>query len=211
MYIYLDESYNLKDRDKKQFISINGFMVFDVAKVRKAWLKARKPYVKKQRIHAHKKIFMPLRKKAFEIIRMNQVYLLSVIQEIHLISTKKEKGYWEKDKINFEKVYIDLCRKLLFSLRLDEYKKVVITIDNRKNKSGIIGKNIFREIIKSELNTRYPDVLIKKPRLVPSSSDILLEMADFISNSFYKYYQANEQGELSDFLIKTNKIKNPLK
>jgi hypothetical protein len=36
-------------------------------------------------------------------------------------------------------------------------------------------------------------------------------MADFVSNSFYKYYQANEQGELSDFLIKTNKIKNPLK
>jgi hypothetical protein len=160
MYIYLDESYNLKDRDKRQFISINGFMVFDVAKVRKAWLKARKPYAKKQRIHAHKTIFVPLRKKAFEIIKMNQIYLLSVIQEIYLISTKKEKGYWEKDKINFEKVYIDLCRKLLFSLRLDEYKKVVITIDNRKNKSGFIGKNIFREVIKSELNTRYPNVLI---------------------------------------------------
>ena len=30
MYIYLDESYNLKDRDKKQFVSVNGFMVADV-------------------------------------------------------------------------------------------------------------------------------------------------------------------------------------
>ena len=29
MYIYLDESYNLKDRKKKQFISINGFAVLD--------------------------------------------------------------------------------------------------------------------------------------------------------------------------------------
>ena len=27
MYIYLDESYNIKDREKKQFISINGFAV----------------------------------------------------------------------------------------------------------------------------------------------------------------------------------------
>ena len=57
MYIYLDESYNLKDRNKKQFISINGFMVLNERNLLKKWKDYRKPFtVKKRRIHASDKM-----------------------------------------------------------------------------------------------------------------------------------------------------------
>ena len=210
MYIYLDESYNLKDRDKKQFISINGFMVLDVAKLRKKWLKARKPYTGKKRIHAHNATFDPLRKKALEILKNSQIYLISVFQEIKLIPNKQENRYWKNNNLDFEKIYLDLSKKLLFSLKLNEYREVIISIDNRKNKAGMIGKNLFRDTLAKKLKTAYPEIIIKKPRLIPTSSDVLLELADFVSNSFYRFYQNDEKGELTKYMIKTQKIKNPL-
>lgn len=57
MYIYLDESYNLKDRNKKQFISINGFMVLNERSLFKKWKDYRQPFLSKNiRIHANNKI-----------------------------------------------------------------------------------------------------------------------------------------------------------
>ncbi len=211
MYIYLDESYNLKDRTKPQFISINGFMTINVSTIRKRWLRDRMPYAHRQRIHAHERYFASLRKKAFEIIRTHQVYLISVFQDIHDIPYQHNKKYFTKNKLNFEKIYIELCKHLLFSLNLNEYKKVVITIDNRKHKAGMIGKKRFRDTIEKKLKIMYPDVVFEKPRMVPSSSDVLLELADFISNAFYKYYQNNKKSDLSELKIKTIQIKNPLK
>jgi len=211
MYIYLDESYNLKDRSKKQFISINGFMTTDVSAIRKRWLRARMPYVHRQRIHAHERCFAKLREKAFAIIRTHQIYLISVFQDIHKIPYQHNQKYFLKNKLNFERIYTELCKHLLFSLNLDEYKKVVITIDNRKYKAGMMGKNEFRSAIKKEINITYPDVVFEKPRMIPSSSDVLLELADFVSNAFYKYYQNNEKDYLSELKIKMIQIKNPLK
>lgn len=211
MYIYLDESYNLKDRTKPQFISINGFMTTNVSVIRKRWLRARIPYAHRRRIHAHECYFLPLWEKAFEIIKANQVYLISVFQDIRSIPYRHNQKYFTKNKLNFEKVYADLCKHLLFSLNLNEYKKVVVTIDNRKYKSGIIGKKEFRGAIEKELKIMYPDVIFEKPRMVPSSSDVLLELADFISNTFFKCYQDDKKRDLAELKIKTIQIKNPLK
>ena len=212
MYIYLDESYNLKDRNKKQFISVNGFMTTNVSVIRKRWLRERKLFAnKKRRIHANDSHFNPLWQKAFEIIKTHQVYLISVFQDIHNIPYHQDKKYFTKNKLNFEKIYTDLCKHLLFSLNLDEYKKVVITVDNRKHRAGIIGKKEFRGAVEKELKIMYPDVVFEKPRLVPSSSDALLELADFVSNAFYRYYQDDKKRDLAELKIKTIQIKNPLK
>jgi len=212
MYLYLDESYNLRDRSKKQFISINGFMTVQVATIRKKWLQARKLYLgKRKRVHANDSQFNAFNKKAFKIINANQVSPISIFQEIGVIPPNPDKKYFIKGKLNFDKVYTDLCKKLLFSLNLDEYKKVIITIDNRKHKAGIIGKSKFRDTIERELRAMYPGTVFEKPRLVPSTSDVLLEMCDFVSNSFYRYYLNNEQGQVKDFEAKIYKIKNPLK
>ena len=211
MYIYLDESYNLKDRNKKQFISINGFMALDIAKIRKRWKQARKPFADKKRIHANDKYFNSLRQKAIEIIKTHPAYLITTFQEIQKIPFHKDKKYFIKNKLNFEKIYTDLCKQLLFSLKLNEYKRIVITVDNRKNKASLLGKNKFREEIFQGLKTAYPCLRIEKPRLIPSSSDILLELADFVSNIFYRDYIDNEKGILSELRIKIIQIKNPLK
>ena len=212
MFIYLDESYNLRDRNKKQFISINGFMALDIAKIRKRWQQARKPFANgKRRIHANDNRFNLLRQKAVEIIRTHPVYLITAFQEIQRIPFHRDKKYFTKNKLNFEKVYTDLCKQLLFSLKLDEYKRIVITIDNRKNKASLLGKNKFRAEIFKGIKIIYPDLNVEKPRLIPSSSDVLLELADFISNIFYRDYLDNEKGILSELRIKIIQIKNPLK
>lgn len=45
MYIYLDESYNLKDRTKKQFISINGFETTAIKRIWKRWKTYRSDFI----------------------------------------------------------------------------------------------------------------------------------------------------------------------
>ena len=68
MYIYLDESYNLKDRSKKQFISINGFKTTAVKQIWKRWKIYRRRFISKARIHATDKRFEPLREKSLDLI-----------------------------------------------------------------------------------------------------------------------------------------------
>ncbi len=78
MYIYLDESYNLKDREKKQFISINGFAVLDERSLFKKWKEYRYPFTGRRRIHATDSAFNKLRLKTLKLIGRPDLTLLSV-------------------------------------------------------------------------------------------------------------------------------------
>lgn len=159
MYIYLDESYNLKDRDKPQFISINGFMIVPIKKVWKRWREYRRPFAGKWRIHA--------------------------------------------------KVYEDMLKYLFARIQLNAYTSVSITIDNRKTKAGILGKQQLQQHLLTYLAEYYPRTKAMF-NLVPSSSSILLEIADFISNTFYKQYIGQDIPLLQE-LSKIIVLKNPLK
>ena len=186
MYIYLDESYNLKDRGKPQFIS-------------------------KARIHATDKRFKPLREKSIDLIYFSpDTFFITVFQDIREIPANKASFYYKKDKLDFEKVYEDLVKSLLDRLNLREYKKVIINIDNRKHREGMLGKKKFQENILSYLKQCYPNTIFCF-RILPSASNILLEIADFISNTFYKQYIDQELGFLDKLKVKTIQIKNPLK
>lgn len=134
MYIFLDESYNLKDRTKPQFISINGFKTLEVKKVWKHWKRYRKGFVGKARIHAVDRKFKPLREKAFRLLSLSNSRLLTVFQLIQEIPAKKFTNYYRKGKLNFEKVYEDVLKALLAKLNLQEYRKVTIIIDSQKHK-----------------------------------------------------------------------------
>lgn len=122
MYIYLDESYNLKDRDKEQFISINGFLVLDKRPVFKEWKKIRKPFAKG-----------------------------GIVEQV-----KYEKELFDFVKSNFPG-----------------------TIFNFKSQ--------------------------------PSTTVILLELADFISNILYRAYQTDDIKFLNSIVHKLIQLKNPLK
>lgn len=209
MFIYLDESYNLKDRTKPQFISINGFATLDVKTLFKIWKQHRRPFVGGRRIHATDSTFNKLRLKTLKLIKRRDLILLTVFQIIQKIPFQKDKAYFRKGKLDFEKVYLDLLKALLKELNLEEYRSVDIVIDNRKHKVGILGKKIFiREIIKF-LKQKYPQTKSTfEPR--SSSTNILLELSDFVSNIFYRAYIASDQKVFEDLQFKMVQIKNPL-
>lgn len=211
MHIFLDESYNLKDRSKSQFISINGFKTTAEKQVWKHWKIYRRKFISKARIHATDKRFEPLREKGLNLIySAPDTFFITGVQIIQEIPTDKISSYYKKDKLNFDKVYEDLVKAILDKLHLQEYKKVVINIDNRKHKEGILGKRKFQENILFYLKECYPNTIFCF-KILPSSSNILIEIADFISNTFYKQYAGQKIGFLEKAKVKTIEIKNPLK
>lgn len=211
MFIYLDESYNLKDRSKKQFISINGFMVLDERNLFKRWKDYRQPFTaKKRRIHASDKMFDKLRIKVLKIIGKPDLTLLSSFQILQEISFKKNGIYFHKGKLNFDKIYLDLMMELFKKLNLEKCKKVKIIIDSRKHKGGILSKKNFEREIVNFLQTEYKQVKFEF-KTQPSSTDILLELADFISNIFYRAYVKDDEQFFEGLRFRIIQIKNPLK
>ncbi|MBU4421368.1 DUF3800 domain-containing protein [Patescibacteria group bacterium] len=207
MNIYLDESYNLQREKGKQFISINGFAVLNDKILRKSWKKIRKEYLsRKKRIHATDSHFEPLRKPSIKLICRHDVSALSVFQIIQQISNK---DYFTTNKIQFEKIYLELLKKLLAELSLREYQLVRIIIDKRKHKGGKLGSKEFKEDIEKFLKKNYPktNCIFKH---TPSNTDTLLELADFVSNTFYKEYQKGSKDIFKELGLKLIQIKNPL-
>ncbi len=204
------KSYNLKDRTKLQFISINGFKTATAKQIWKHWKIYRRRFISKARIHATDKRFEPLREKSIDLIYFSpDTFFITAFQTIREIPVNKTNFYYKKGKLNFEKVYEDLAKALLDKLNLQEYKKIIINIDNRKYKEGILGKKKFQENILSYLKQCYPNTIFCF-RILPSTSNILLEIADFISNTFYKHYIGQQIKFLKKFEVKTIQIKNPL-
>lgn len=209
LYIYLDESYNLKDRNKKQFISINGFLTLKGRELFKEWKQCRSAFVGKRRIHATDRTFNDLRINALQIIKRNDLTVLTVFQALQEIPFQKEKAYFKKGKLNFEKVYLDLVKGLFKELQLGEYQRIKIIIDSRKHKLGILGKRKFAEEILYFLRSKHPKTISEfKPQ--PSTTDILLELADFISNMFYRAYMKDDKEFFEELRFKTEQTKNPL-
>ena len=209
MFIYLDESYNLKDKNKKQFISINGFSVLNDKQLFKKWKEYRMPFVGKRRIHATDSSFDKLRVKVLKLFARPDVTLLTVFQVIQEIPFNREKGYFKKGKLNFEKVYSDLTKELFKELRLEEYSKIKIIVDSRKMKGGVLAKKGFRKDMSCFLDDVYNKSLIEF-KVQSSSADILLEFADFVSNIFYREYQNENDKFFKEIEFKLVQIKNPL-
>lgn len=211
MYIYLDESYNLKDRSKKQFISINGFMVLDERGLFKKWKDCRRLFsIKKRRIHATDNFFDKLRFKALELVDRHDLILLSAFQVLQEISFKNNNIYFHKGKLNFDRIYCDLIIELFKRLDFKEHQKVKIIIDSRKHRGGTSGKKNFEQKIMNFLHTEYKQINFKF-KMQPSSTDILLELADFVSNIFYRAYINDDKQFFQNLGFKIIQIKNPLK
>ncbi|MBA3047636.1 DUF3800 domain-containing protein [Patescibacteria group bacterium] len=211
MYIYLDESYNLKDRSKKQFVSINGFMALDEKILFKRWKNYRQPFlIKKRRIHATDSFFDELRPKALELTDRHDLILLSAFQILQEISFKNNNVYFYKGKLDFDRIYCDLIIELFKQLDFKDHKKAKIIIDSRKHRGGILGKKHFEQKIMNFLQTEYEQMNFQF-KMQPSSTDILLELADFISNIFYRIYIDGDGRLFQNLGFKIVQIKNPLK
>ncbi|MBU0597354.1 DUF3800 domain-containing protein [Patescibacteria group bacterium] len=206
MNIYLDESYNLQKSKGKMFISINGFAVLNEKALRKRWKGIRKKYVSRGRIHANDKRYEPLRPKALDLLFSFDIIGLSVFQIVQEIPPKE---YFYKDKINFEKVYLNMLKCLLKQLSINEYKRVNINIDSRTHKRGLIGAWKFQEKMNRFLENEFIGT-DSRFYMTPSYLDVLVELADFVSNTFYKEYISDSELIFDKFGSRLLQIKNPL-
>lgn len=211
MFIFLDESYNLKRRGKKQFISINGFTVLDEKSLFKKWRAYRKFLLhKKRRIHATDTFFDKFRPKVLNLIERPDINLMTAFQVLQEIPALPSKEYFKNNKLNFDKIYLDLVLELLKKLNLDEYREVTITIDNRQYQKNYLGKIGFQKEVLNFLETTYSQTRFSFV-IQPSTSNILLELADFISNIFYRAYLSDDEEFFKNLKSKIIQIKNPLK
>jgi len=206
MNIYLDESYNFQKDKGKMFISINGFTVLHDKALRKRWRTVRKSYAQsKRRVHATDSHFEGLREKSIKLLGRHDVNILSVFQ----LTQEVPHDYFDKAGIKFDSVYADLLKKLFVELSLGEYKKVRIVIDARKHKGGWLGEKIFRKEIENFLKKQFAST-ISTFKATPSYMDTLVELADFVSNTFYKEYQTESKHVFEDIGFRLVQIKNPL-
>ena len=206
MNIYLDESYNLQKDKGKMFISINGFAVLDDKVLRKRWKAIRKPFTKlKRRIHANDTRFQELREKSIKMLGRHDVNILSMFQLIQEIPH----NYFDDKNIRFDSVYAALLKKLFTDLSLGEYKQARIVVDARKHKGGQFGEKKFRQEIDKFLSDEFPSTNCVF-KLTPSYMDTLLELADFISNTFYREYQHDSEHVFEKLGFRLVQIKNPL-
>lgn len=206
MNIYLDESYNFQKDKGKMFISINGFAVLNPTRLRKRWRSIRKPYTKhKRRIHATDPYFEDLRTKSIVLLNNSDVTILSIFQLIQEIPH----DYFDKHGMNFDCIYGELLKKLFKELSLQEHKLVRIIIDSRKHSGRTSKKNYFQRDIDQFLKNEFPNSCCS---FIPTPSylDVLVELADFVSNTFYKAYQQNESILFAQLKCKLIQIKNPL-
>ena len=135
---------------------------------------------------------------------LNIVSVFQVLQEIPF-----DKKYWNKNKINFDKIYLDLIKSLIKKLNLKEYRQVKVNIDNRKYNYGALGKRMFKKKITDFAGDNYPDLQFKVS-LQPSNTDILIELADFMSSIFYRAYIENDSEFFNKYKYKIIQLKNPL-
>ena len=102
-----------------------------------------------------------------------------------------------------------MLKALHKELSLHAYKEVHITVASRKHKHGVLGEQQFRNNILHFLQNWYPTTLAHFTAQ-PMAANVLLEIADFVSNSLYRQYAGENMSLLEPLKGKTITMKNPL-
>jgi len=166
----------------------------------------RRPFTKhKRRIHATDPYFEELRTKSISLLNSSDVTILSVFQLVQEIPY----DYFDKHGLDFDKIYTELLKVLFKELSLQEYRRVRIVIDSRKHPGGVSSAELFQQNIDNFLKNEFAGTQCSFLS-TPSYVDILVELADFVSNTFYKSYWQNENEIFSQLGVKLIQIKNPL-
>ena len=188
------------------FISINGFAILDDKILRRRWRAVRNLYNKsKRRIHATDSHFRDLREKSIKLLGRHNVSIISVFQLIQEIPYE----FFDKDGVKLDVVYGELLKKLFFEISLEKYQKVRIIIDAQKHKGGRLAEQRFCKDMKIFLEYEFLGIDCEFKQ-VASYVDVLLELADFVSNTLYKEYQKDSKHVFQELGLKFIQIKNPL-
>ncbi|MBI5254814.1 hypothetical protein HY932_03500 [Candidatus Falkowbacteria bacterium] len=166
----------------------------------------RKEYAKsRRRIHAADSHFKKLKERSIKLLGRHDVTILSIFQ----LTQELPFNYFDNEKIKFDSVYADLLKKLFMEMSLGEYQKVRIIIDARKHDGGKLAEKKFQKEIDKFLKNKFTSTHCVY-KAVHSYLDILVELADFVSNTFYREYQNDIGHVFEDVGFRLIQIKNPL-
>lgn len=210
MFIYIDETFNLEKGKKDQFMAVAGFSTFNPQDVSR-W------YQKVKRKSLPKKV-NPRELKSTDRLSSTNIlpkifsndYKIPQIKVGAVIQYKKSvsHNFYHKGQLNYDKLYLELVRKLLEKTWKYEDKEIVIvTLDTFITKT--INKEDIVHSLKTELKLKNPGSNFNIS--FGTSEEGNLQFADQICGIVHKFAK-NEDSELIGklkSLVKVRIIKNP--
>jgi hypothetical protein len=191
MYIYLDESFSLKKGEKNQFLIIAGFATQNPKAIAKIYKRIKRHTLPKKFINLEIKSTNPiadraLKPKLFSELNKTDIQIYAISQ----LKNQLPKEYFDKEKLLYEKLYLDLLNYLLVNeWNYFDNKIVIVTLDTFKPKQLKRGDII--NLLKKELKNKYPE----KNFLISFESSakfLTLQLADQICGVFYQLLQENQ-------------------
>lgn len=188
-HIYLDESYNLSPSAKHPLFVLGGFGTLYPKAVAQKYKRIRKRFLKRKQIG--------LEIKSFDKIALTKLipHVFSALTNIDVViyilrQDKKHLPfeYFTKKTLNYESLYLHLLVRLLKDVwDLEQHDSISITVDKFQTK---MEKKQIVESVRGECQSKYPH---KKMNIqfADSSSDLNLQIADFIVGSYFKKFSGS--------------------
>lgn len=191
MYIYLDESFSLKRGEKNQFLIIAGFATQNPKKIAKIYKRIKRHTLPKKFVNIEIKSTNPiadyaLKPKLFSELNKTDIQIYAISQ----LKNQLPKDYFDKDKLLYEKLYLDLLNYLLVNeWNYFDNKIIIVTLDTFKPKQ--IKRGDIINSLKKELKNKYPDKHFSIS-FENSAKFLTLQLADQICGVFYQLLQENQ-------------------
>ncbi len=191
MYIYLDESFNLKKGEKNQFLIIAGFATQNPKKIAQIYKRIKKHTLPKKLVNQEIKSTNPVGNRALKPRLFSELNKTDIqIYAIYQLKNQLSRHYFHKEKLLYDKLYTDLLSYLL----LNEWsyfddKIVIVTMDSFS--SSKIKKGDIINSLKEKLENKYSG---KKffISFEDSAKFLTLQLADHFCGVFYQLLQENQ-------------------
>ena len=191
MYIYLDESFHLKRGEENQFLIIAGFSTQNPKAIAKLYKRIKRHTIPKKFLTWEIKSTNSIADRTFKPKLFSELNKTDI--QIYAISQLKDqllKEYFDKEKLLYDKLYLDLLNHLLLNeWNYFDDKIIITTLDAFR--PGKVKKGEIIDSLKKNLENKYPD---KKFSLFfeDSVKFLTLQLADQICGVFYQLFQENQ-------------------
>jgi len=183
MYIYLDETFNLKKGSKNQFLAIAGFSPSKPKDLAKRFNTLKRLKLPRSYRNIEVKSTDRITNKSFKPTLLKQIAQRDI--EIYCNIQFKNQlplKYFRQNKLDYDLLYLDLLTDLLAQRwRYDDNKVIIITLDTFQTKR--IDKGNIIHLLRMDLVKRYPSkhftIYFETSADYPN-----LQIADFICGAF---------------------------
>lgn len=192
MYIYLDETFNLKKGTKNQFLAIAGYSTENPRSLVKIFAQVKKSKLPNRLSNSEIKSTDRIAEKLvkpflFPQIAQTDISIYCNLQHKNSLPSR----YYRKDKLNYDQLYLDLLFDLLIKRwQYQDSEIIIMTLDTFKTKK--IDKSKIIKHLKEDLKKKYPKKNFQI-NFESSASSLNLQLADFICSVFYDKVLGNKQ------------------